>query len=161
VPKAPKVGPTVSRSSLSRPSKMDTWRAIRLPAFSPIAISKRKEQLPHIPDARSATRVSRTWGPQHHRVSSGPSDLEGRVAPIKPSRRFAHRDFKKQGSAPSYSRTPKAPLRISTGSQPVVTWERKELCKRGQRRRVQSQKDHRDLQVPFDPTSILVFAWSK
>ena len=51
--KAPKGGPTISRSSLSHPSKGDTWCVIRLPAFSPIVISKRKKQLPHIPDARS------------------------------------------------------------------------------------------------------------
>jgi hypothetical protein len=53
VPIAPKAGPTVSRGSLSRPSEADTWHAIRLPAFSPIVISKCKKQLPHIPDARS------------------------------------------------------------------------------------------------------------
>jgi hypothetical protein len=67
-------GPTVSRGSLSRPSEADTWRAIRLPAFSPIAISKCKKQLPHIP-MREVTRASRAWGPQQHRVNLGPSDL--------------------------------------------------------------------------------------
>jgi hypothetical protein len=72
----PRVGPAVSRSSLSRSSTGDTWRAIRLLAFSPIATSKRKEQLRHIPDARGTGSVQDP-GPQHHRVSSGPSDLRG------------------------------------------------------------------------------------
>jgi hypothetical protein len=57
VPMEPKVGPTVSRGSLSRPSEEDTWRAMRLPTFSPIVVSKRKEQLPHIPDAQSDESV--------------------------------------------------------------------------------------------------------
>jgi hypothetical protein len=75
---------------------------------------------------------------------------------IKPSRRFAHRDFKKQGSAPSYSRTPKAPLRINAGSQPVVTWENKKSCAKGAKGvEFSHREDHRDLQVPSDPISIL------
>jgi hypothetical protein len=77
---APKVGPTVSRGSLSRPSETDTWRAIRLPAFSPIAVSKRKEQLPHIPDARSNESVQ-DLGPTAASGEFRTIRFEGRVAP--------------------------------------------------------------------------------
>jgi hypothetical protein len=104
VPIAPKVGPTISRGSLSRPSEADTWRAIRLPAFSPIAISKRKKQLPHIPDARSDESFQ----------GLGPTAASGEFRtvrferdawrPIESSRRFAHRSYDKQGPASSYSR---------------------------------------------------------
>jgi hypothetical protein len=72
----PRGGPAVSRSSLSRSSTGDTWRAIRLLAFSPIATSKYKRIACHIPDARGAGSVQDP-GPQHHQVSSGPSDLRG------------------------------------------------------------------------------------
>jgi hypothetical protein len=80
------------------------------------------------------TRASRTWGPQQRRESLGPSDLEDAWCPIEPSRRFAHRNYDKQGSTPSYSRTPKAPMEIKAGSRSVVIWETKELSKRGQKR---------------------------
>jgi hypothetical protein len=79
VPMAPKVEPAVSRGSLSRPSKADTWHAMRLSAFSPIAVSKRKEQLPHTPDAQSDESVQ-DLGPT---VASGQFmtiRFEGRVA---------------------------------------------------------------------------------
>jgi hypothetical protein len=62
-----------------------------------------------IPPMREVTRAVKTWGPQQRRVSLGPSDLKDTWHQIKPFRRFAHRDFKKQGSALSYPRTPKAP----------------------------------------------------
>jgi hypothetical protein len=79
-PKAPKGGPTISRSSLSRPSKGDTWCVIRLPAFSPIAISKRKKQLLHIPDARSDESVQ-DLGPAAASGEFRTVRFEGRVAP--------------------------------------------------------------------------------
>jgi hypothetical protein len=75
-PQAPKVGPAVSRSSLSRPSKGDTWCVIRLLSFSPIATLRHKQQLLHNPEARNSKSVQDP-GPQHHQVSSGPSDLRG------------------------------------------------------------------------------------
>jgi len=49
--------------------------AIRL-----IATPTHKEQLLHIPNARGAESVQGP-GPRHHRESSEPSDLEGRMAP--------------------------------------------------------------------------------
>jgi hypothetical protein len=139
VPIAPKVGPTVSRGSLSRPFEADTWRAIRLPAFSPIVVSKRKEQLHHIP-MREVARASRTWGPQHRRVSLGPSDLKDAWHSIEPSRRFAHRNLiSKDQLLPIRER------RKRLGNKHMVTarghlGKRKELCKEGQRCRVQLQR---------------------
>jgi hypothetical protein len=133
--KRPKSGPQYQEQS--QPSiQRDTWCAIRLLAFSPIAISKAQGAAP------SYSRCARCRERPGPRPTASPSEFrtvrseKDAWRPIKPSRRFAHRDYDKQGLAPSYSRTPKAPLRINAGSQPVVTWEIKELCKRGQRHRV-------------------------
>jgi hypothetical protein len=49
---------------------------IRLLTFLPIATSKRKEQLRHIPDVQGTGNVQDP-GPQHHRVNSGPLDMRG------------------------------------------------------------------------------------
>jgi hypothetical protein len=106
-PRTPKCRSAQSRAhSIKGQSQLsiqgDTWRAIRLPAFSPIAVSKRKSSS-LISPMREVTRASRTWGPQQRRESLGPSDLEDAWRPIEPSRRFAHRNYDKQGSTPSYS----------------------------------------------------------
>jgi hypothetical protein len=161
VPKAPRVGPAVSRSSLSRSSKGDTWCAIRLLAFSPIAISRRKEQLRHIPDARGAGSVQDP-GPQHHRVSSGPSDLRGtRGAQLSHLGVSLIATVNKQGLTPSIRER-----RKRFGNKHRVT-ARGHLGKKGAVQKgakgVESsrRKDHRDLHAPSDSTSILVFAWSK
>jgi hypothetical protein len=69
-------GSQSTESDLSRSSRRNTWCAIRFFAFSPIAISKHKEQLFHIPEARSVEDVSDP-GPQYYRISSGPSDQWG------------------------------------------------------------------------------------
>jgi hypothetical protein len=47
---------------------------------SPIAAMISKVQHHRIPDTRGSRSVQDP-GPHHHRVSLGPSDLEGRVAP--------------------------------------------------------------------------------
>jgi hypothetical protein len=129
------LGPQYRPSVFSRPIKADTWRAIKLPAFSPIAVSTRKKQFHHVP-IREEARAFRIWGPPQHRMSLEPSDLKGAWHQIKLSRHIAHRDSEEQGAALTYSRTPKSAMGIGTGSQPVVTEERKELRERGQRRRV-------------------------
>jgi hypothetical protein len=79
VPMAPKVGPAVSRGSLSHPSEEDTWPHDEAPCLFAHHGFEGKEQLPHIPDARSDESVP-DLGPT---VASGEFRtirFEGRVA---------------------------------------------------------------------------------
>jgi hypothetical protein len=154
------VGPTVSRGSLSRPFEADTWRAIRLPAFSPIAVSKRKKQLHHIP-MREVARAFRTWGPQQRRVSLGPSDLKD-----------AWRQLSHLGVSPIATMISKDQLlpirerRKRLGNKHVVTarghlGKERSCVKKAKGVEFSCRGDHRDLQVPSDPISILFLARSK
>jgi hypothetical protein len=88
-----------AQGNLSRPFEADTWRTIKLPAFSPIAVSTRKKQFHHVP-IREVARAFRTWGPPQHRMSLEPSDLKGAWHQIELSRHIAHRDSEEQGAAP-------------------------------------------------------------
>jgi hypothetical protein len=55
-------------SDLTHSSRRDTWCEIRLSSFSPIATSKCKEKLFHIPETRSVKDVL-DLGPQYYRIS--------------------------------------------------------------------------------------------
>jgi hypothetical protein len=56
-PKAPKLGPTVSRSIFSRPSKGDTWRQAEPSRRFAHRDSKAQKEAPLCSDARDARRV--------------------------------------------------------------------------------------------------------
>jgi hypothetical protein len=109
---------------------------IRLLTFSLVMTSKNKEKLLHIPEKKSAKSVQNS-GPHYHPMSSGPSDLRGTggtqlshliisliVTMISKDQILPIHELRKE------------PLRINIGSHLVVTWEIKEMCKRGQSRRV-------------------------
>jgi hypothetical protein len=152
--KRPKSGPQY-RSSLSRPSKGTPGARLGSPPFRPSRFRSAREQLPHIPDARSDESVQ----------DLGPTASSGEFRTVRSRRtrgaRLSHLGVsliaisRSKDQPLPYSRMPKAPLRVSTGSQPVVTWERKELCKGAKGVEFSYRKDHRDLQVPSDPISIL------
>jgi hypothetical protein len=73
-PKAPKVGPAVLRSILSRPSKGDTWRPIEPSRRFTHRDSEAQGAAPSYSDTRGAGNVQDS-GPQHRRAGPGPSDL--------------------------------------------------------------------------------------
>jgi hypothetical protein len=155
-----KVGPTVSGGSLSRPFEADTWRAIRLPAFSPIVVSKRKKRLHHIP-IREVARAFRTWGPQQRQVSLGPSDLKDAWYSIEPSR--------VSPIATMISKDQLLPIRERRkrlGNKHMVTarghlGKERSCVKKAKGAEFSCRGDHRDLQAPSDLISILFLARSK
>jgi hypothetical protein len=74
---------------------------------------------------------------------------------IEPSRHIAHRDSDQQGSAPSYSRTPKSTMGIGTWSQSWSLGKGEKLRKEGRSAEFSYREDRRGLRAPSDPISIL------
>jgi hypothetical protein len=162
-PKAPKVlkvGPAVSRGNLDRPSTRDTWRMIRLLAYSLIATPKHKKQLPHTPDARSDESAQ----------DLGPAAASGKFRTVRfegHGTRLNHFGV----SLIAISRSKDQPFHIRErrkhlgGKHRVIARGHlgdKESCAGGAKGAKFSYRgDHRDLQAPSDPISILFLAWSK
>ena len=113
---------------------------------------------PRTPDCRKCPEV----GPQHHQVSSGSSDLRGtRGTQLGHFGVSLIAKVNKRGLTPSICKR-----RKSFGNRHRVT-ARGHLGTKGAVQKGSKginsicRKDHCDLRAPSDPTSILVFAWSK
>jgi hypothetical protein len=111
-------GSRSAESDLSRPSHRDTWCAIRLFAFSPIATSKLKEKLLHILETRSAESIQDP-SPQYHGAVSAvhPRGTRGArlgSSPFRPSRLRSTRS----SSLPSTRR--EVPMASGTGDHSIA-----------------------------------------
>jgi hypothetical protein len=145
--------------NLDRPFE-GTPGAIRLPPSRPSRFQAQK-QFHHVP-IREVARAFRTWGPPQHRMSLEPSDLKGAWHQIELSRHIAHRDFEEQGAAPTYSRMPKSAMGgRHTGHSPWALGKRGSCVKGAEAPNFSHREACHDLQLPSDPISILVSAWSK
>jgi hypothetical protein len=121
----------------------DTWREISFGSSKGESSMSFYISKPQTLKAPKAPKVWPTISPSEIRTIIFERDTWHQ---IKPSRRFSHRDCKKQGLAPSYFRTPKAFLRINAGSQHVVMWKIKLSCTRGAKGvKFSHREDHRDL----------------
>jgi hypothetical protein len=110
---------------------------------------------------REATRASRTWGPQHHRVSSEPSDLGGCTSPTQAISAFHSSRFQGTGISPFLFTNAESTVESKHRVTARGHLGNKKSCVRGAKGTEFSYRgDHRDLQVPSDLISILFLVWS-
>jgi hypothetical protein len=149
------LGPTVSRSVFSRPSRGDTWQQVEPSRRFAHRDSKAQKEAPLCYDARDAGKVPDP-GPRQRQVSSRPSDLKGTRG---------NRLSRLGISLIAISISKDQPLHIRErrkhhGNRHVVTvhghLEKERSCsKEGRSAEFSYREDRRGLQAPSDPISIL------